>query len=282
MALLLLTTSLIDDDIIPAFTRFNFFHELFCRIWISKVVLWAALTTSTFSVLALNFERYMAVVQPIFHKVKFTQTRKYSVIILVSILCLSIVYKFSSAVITSGVSWNRKCRIFAFWPSKAYEQFIGGFSVILEYFIPLGLIILLYFHMAYKLHHRISPANVNATQRKSSAINSTDQSLDSGNCSGLKKKEEDTSKQEMTRARNNVLKTSAMLSAAFILCWSPNQVYYTMYQFGVASLGSAFYHFSVLMVFLNCCFNPAIYCLKYKPFQKSFENMVRKCRSIFG
>ena len=69
----------------------------------------------------------------------------------------------------------------------------------------------------------------------------------------------------VVRARANVIKTLATVSLFFILCWSWNQTYYLMFYLGYQHVDftSAFYNFTVIMVFLNCCVNPIIYSVRY-------------------
>ena len=48
-----------------------------------------------------------------------------------------------------------------------------------------------------------------------------------------------------------------------------------MYNCGFdADFNSPFYHFTVIMVFCNCCINPIIYAAKYEQFQKGLRQIV--------
>jgi len=70
----------------------------------------------------------------------------------------------------------------------------------------------------------------------------------------------------MARARSNVVKTLATVAFFFIFCWTWNQTYYLMFHldYPLIDFTSAFYNFTVIMVFLNCCVNPVIYSIKYE------------------
>jgi len=70
----------------------------------------------------------------------------------------------------------------------------------------------------------------------------------------------------MARARSNVIKTLATVAFFFIFCWTWNQTYYLMFYLGYQHVDftSAFYNFTVIMVFLNCCVNPVIYSIRYE------------------
>ena len=82
------------------------------------------------------------------------------------------------------------------------------------------------------------------------------------------------------RARRNTIKTLALVALCFVICWSSNQIYYFMFNLGYPEeYSSNFYHFTVLMVFLNCCVNPIIYFFKYQEFQLAARRILRFNRS---
>ena len=74
---------------------------------------------------------------------------------------------------------------------------------------------------------------------------------------------------DVVHARTNVIKTLATVSVFFVFCWAWNQTYYLMYYLGYEHVDftSAFYNFTVIMVFLNCCVNPLIYSIRYDQVQ---------------
>ena len=58
----------------------------------------------------------------------------------------------------------------------------------------------------------------------------------------------------MARARRNVIKTLALVSIAFVVCWTWNQMYFFIFNLGKKlSLSSPFYHFTVITVYVNSC-----------------------------
>jgi len=44
--------------------------QFVCRIWLTRVPLWSLLVTSTYGILVTALERYIAVVYPIWYKVR--------------------------------------------------------------------------------------------------------------------------------------------------------------------------------------------------------------------
>jgi len=86
-------------------------------------------------------------------------------------------------------------------------------------------------------------------------------------CLGFLFEGKETKRNEsMARARSNVVKTLATVAFFFIFCWTWNQTYYLMFylDYPLIDFTSAFYNFTVIMVFLNCCVNPIIYSIKYE------------------
>ena len=47
----------------------NPYHQFVCRFWLSRWPLWSLLVASTYSILMLTVERYIAIVHPIVYKV---------------------------------------------------------------------------------------------------------------------------------------------------------------------------------------------------------------------
>ena len=43
--------------------------QFVCRIWLSRIILWSLLVTSTYGILITAFERYFAVIYPIWYNV---------------------------------------------------------------------------------------------------------------------------------------------------------------------------------------------------------------------
>ena len=49
--------------------RNSAYDQFVCRVWLSRVPLWSMLVASTYSVLAVTVERYLAIIHPIVYKV---------------------------------------------------------------------------------------------------------------------------------------------------------------------------------------------------------------------
>jgi len=51
-------------------SRDSSYDQFVCRIWILRIPLWALLNTSTYGILIIAFERYIAVICPVWYNVR--------------------------------------------------------------------------------------------------------------------------------------------------------------------------------------------------------------------
>jgi len=50
-------------------SRDSIYDQFVCRIWLARVPLWSLLVTSTYGILTTAFERYFAVIYPMWYNV---------------------------------------------------------------------------------------------------------------------------------------------------------------------------------------------------------------------
>ena len=226
--------------------------ETYCRLWLTKMPLWGMLVSSTYNLVALTIERYLAVVHPIWHKLKFGKDK-----VLVSVAIAWVIgplFNIAYMHPTAAVLENGACSVYDQYPNQETRRFVGILTIIVQYFAPLGCLAFCYGKMAWVLHKRAEGDKA-------------------GDTKGADAKE--TKKNaSMARARRNVIKTLALVAFFFIFCWTWNQIYYLMFNLGYpADFTSTFYHFTVVMVFCNCCINPFIYVIKYEQFKKGLKRL---------
>ncbi len=76
-------------------------------------------------------------------------------------------------------------------------------------------------------------------------------------------------------AKRNTIITLFFVISCFVICWIQNQVVYLLYLIGLnINFYSAYYQYTVLMVFLNCTVNPFVYLIKYKEYQKALKDII--------
>ena len=76
--------------------------EIYCVLWANWALFWGLLQSSTYNLVALNLERYFAIVHPITHRVSLTRTKVAISIVIIWFLgiILQMSYKASDMLLT--------------------------------------------------------------------------------------------------------------------------------------------------------------------------------------
>ena len=223
--------------------------EIYCRFWMSKSLLWGLFTSSTYNLLLLTFERYLAIVHPIWHKTKLTRRMMIASVTIAWSFGLS--YNVALSMSVSGLTAQGQCTTYSIWPNVVTQRVVGVLTISIQFFMPLSLLVFFYAKMIVVLRRRVAPTTTG---------------------SGVS---DENKKDSMAGARKNILKTLAMVACAFVLCWVWNQVYFLLFNLGLdIDFTSPFYNFTVVMVLINCCINPFIYVTKYKQFQHRVKHLL--------
>ena len=53
-------------------SRDSLYDQLICRVWLTRLPLWSLLITSTYGIILTALERYVAVVYPVWYKVRMS------------------------------------------------------------------------------------------------------------------------------------------------------------------------------------------------------------------
>ena len=125
--------------------------DIYCRLWISKYLLWSVMLSSTYSLVTITLERYFAVVHPILHKTSFTRSKALTSIVIVWMIGpIFQIYFF----LTSGVV-GRECLVYSIWPNETTRKVIGTTIVFMQFLIPLMALFFSYTKIVYVITHRI-------------------------------------------------------------------------------------------------------------------------------
>ncbi|XP_033637839.1 galanin receptor type 2-like [Asterias rubens] len=233
---------------------------LLCRIWVSNYPLWACYITSSINLVALTFERYLAIVYPFkFQKVCH---RLGATIVIVFVWVVG----FSIALYAAEIFRYREGHCVQFFDPKL--RVVGIMIPGFQYFFPVVSMLVAYIHITVELKRsaqrlaRIMGPNVAGAGRPGQAPESADESL--------------------LRARRNTFKTLLIVFIAYVACWTLNSSLLLAATLGLPSApDSPLLIISVALVATNSAINPIIYALKYKQFQKGLR-MLFPCRGIEG
>ncbi|XP_071792663.1 alpha-1A adrenergic receptor-like [Asterias amurensis] len=229
--------------------------EILCRVWIGDALLWLLFVTSTFSLLALTIERYIAIVYPFRFNVIFSQNS--AIVIGVGVWLIGIALKSYSFMIYTVIDGICK-----FKPIPG-SNIIGPLLIILQYFVPSIIMLLSYTHITVTL--------------KKSAEQVAPLSLDRrGAPSAPGERIVNEQQESLLRARRNTFKTLVIVFAIFLVCWTPSQTTFFLFNMGWIKIDfdGPLMVFNTVLVASNCCINPIIYSFKYKQFRKAMNKMI--------
>ncbi|XP_071806987.1 galanin receptor 2b-like [Asterias amurensis] len=222
---------------------------LLCNLWISNYFVWGLFITSTFNLVALTLERYLAIVFPF--KYQNLATAK---TVTATITCVWVAgFLFHSYGLFIYYLEDGQCK----QKLVANPQVLGVAVFAVTYFLPVSVMLIVYIHISVVLKKgagRIGPAPA---------------SVSGGRLL-------DDQRESLMRARRNTFKTLLIVFITFTVCWTPNEAIFFLFNLGLnIDFTSTIYIISVAMVAVNGCLNPLIYAIKYKQFRKAV-------RALFG
>ncbi|XP_033640786.1 melanopsin-like [Asterias rubens] len=230
---------------------------ILCRLWVSGFFLWGLFCASTYNLLALTLERYLAIVFPFKYQRFATLTN-----VILTVMCVWICgFVFNLYAVFINYYENLECKR----KSLKHPEILVISMNFIVYFIPMTVMLVVYIHITLVLKKgaaRLGPAPaVQPSWSGGGAINDQRESL--------------------MRARRNTFKTLLIVFIAFTVCWTPNVVIYSLFYLGVAvDFSSAIYLITVAMVAANGCLNPFIYAIKYKQFRKALKTLFGRQNQI--
>jgi len=285
------------------FTHDVFWADMYCRLWLSHFLVVTLLLTSTYNLMLISVERYLAVVHPIYHRVSLT-TKKVRVSVVLVWLC-GLVITYPYTVPTSGMQDGQCMRVY-FWPSPGALLALALLSFVINVVIPLAVHGFCYARilvaLRVRVHVRAATENVgvaSVSQRVGGTVVRHPGHLFAEERNAYVKAVQPTcSRSQMStvrpsstvatsnylrqeeknwKTRKNFIKMLAIVTVCYFVCWMPNKIANHLYLIGVFSHFGVVYHATVILVTANCCTNPIIYAAKYEAFKKSL-NMLFSCR----
>ena len=211
--------------------------EIFCRLFANRYLLFAMGKVSILLVACLAIERWYCVLRPIKYKDQFSRKR-------------IIIYVFVMFIITCILSMNKffeislddkKC-ISKKAPYGKYgtRAFIISYSLV-AFYIPCLLTWITFGHIG--VHLPSSPG-------------------------------ESTESVNKRRRQRLLLRMCALTAAALTVCGFPSQTIYILSPFGITKIGSPLHKGFNVLVFLNSCMNPLIYCFTNKEYRREFKKLL--------
>ncbi|XP_038045864.1 mu-type opioid receptor-like [Patiria miniata] len=230
-----------------------------CHIWYSRFALFLLYVISTYNLLSLTMERYFAIVHPFTYQAAFAKRPRLKVGVVIA-ACWIIGTVINSYVANAFKVQGGRCVSSAAYRSKV----IGGLVAILQYIVPVAVMLFAYIRTSVELKSgaaRVGPAPANVGQ--AAGASTTD-----GNA------QPEGMMESLLRARRNTFKMLLIVFITFLVCWTPNQIIYLLFNLGWnLNVQDWYYLLSIAMVAANSCVNPAIYAFKYRQFRKGIREV---------
>ena len=335
---LILLTQIFTEHLTEGMTQLH--AEFFCRLWGTQFLPWGLMVSSTYNLMAISVERYMAIVHPIWHMNNFTDSKtRVSIVI---IWFFGVLYVGAVVIPTTGLV-NGECLRAAFWPSRAIAIAVGIVELFVTLMIPFITHGFCYARILATLRNRCpreeryvtpSSTDVNMTTTSTDTDMSTAQEpsnaeqgitlevgahtlvtfnvgrkeifarKESGSGERASNKhlqtvsgssntrertttttakmslatdyQEDARQKHTKKAEKNVIKTLAITTVCFFICWIPNKIHTSLILAGVTNYVGEIFQVTTIFVFGNCCINPLIYIAKYDAFKTGLRALFRR------
>ncbi|XP_041474421.1 QRFP-like peptide receptor [Lytechinus variegatus] len=248
-----LTSVMLIPNPSPTYIPNTWLGELYCRFVFTQSLLWASITASTYLLISISVERYIAVVYPLHVKRLITRRRISNLICLIWILSvLSLLFVF---FVHSVDAFTNKCK----------EQYLNRYTkLIIAYYwfclrlvVPCFAMLITQVLIARKLSHQSNNAQGMTTHlSKSNPMPSLH-----------------------IVARERILKMMVIVILVYFICWTPNQIAYLGYNIGwvpESYLNSDLHSMLTVLGFYNSCANPIIYAVRYPEFKEALKDMVTR------
>ena len=130
--------------------------EAYCRVWLTDALLWGSLVASTYNLVAMSVERYLAIVHAIWHKTSMTKGRVAVSLVLVWIVwpIYNSIFHFPTTGLVGGV-----CKLYFFWPNEVMQRTFGVIIIVFSFFLPIGALVFCYTAMARALRSKVAPGD---------------------------------------------------------------------------------------------------------------------------
>ena len=262
--------------------------QLYCRLWDSRVLLFACFAISTFNLTVISVERYVAVVHPMVYMMRFKRRTVYT-LAFIAWLTAPILQGFLAALNFDYVDGS--CGYIDTGPAIGVALFFW------EYFIPVTIMGYSFARIAWKLHslNRLSAVvteastisqpqqqSVLAVPTSAQASSFAEPSTTNGGAQGSEQvtRGRPTGKNAGNVRRRNITITLLIIYVSYLICWTPNQFVFLVFNFGVIPgyIGSSWHSFTTILATLNICVNPIVYALKYKAFRRGLKDIFKRCR----
>ncbi|XP_038056821.1 somatostatin receptor type 3-like [Patiria miniata] len=245
-ALLLLLLRVVKNSSIPLSQEDNALDQLICRVLETDVLLWWSYVASTYCLVIISLERFVATCYPVKHRCSWSASRlKYAV---ATPWALSAIYCWPAAVILRELHQGQCLYV----KSVSFYVMYGLAGIIVEFLVPVSIMTYAYARILIIL-----------TRKLANPVNG----------------------RHLSKAKKNVLITSVFTGVMFLVCWTPLMLYNLFGVFvhlGVVVASEPGFDVIGLITCMAACstfVNPVVYCFMYERFRSQLKDLVvKRCR----
>ncbi|XP_033647590.1 galanin receptor type 2-like [Asterias rubens] len=246
------------------YTPWTQFYCRFSRGWLY----WSLAHTSTTSIMLIACDRYTAVCHPTKYRKWFSMYRiKFY---LIPVWGFPVIWQSYLMWVHLPAYENSSC--LATWgDNNTLKLAFGVATFCWEYMVPLIVMTVTYTHTILSLRMRVLTRARNAAATQP-AVNTSNKNAH---------------KDPLQTAKVRLTITFMIVAVFFIICWSPSEITWLLFNFGVIEDGyySSLWHLGVEtpLLCLNTCVNPVIYCVTYTHFRQHLKLVFcGRCKNEVG
>ncbi|XP_072033303.1 octopamine receptor beta-2R-like [Amphiura filiformis] len=280
-ALVLIATTF--TEIFPGSPPSNYaMGYLYCVFWYSRVTMFCMFSISTFNLVAISLERYIAVIHPIWYSHHFS--RKVAAILATAAWLLGplmqTILGFTELTFEAG-----NCK---FLNRTPVAQAITGVTLFLwDFFVPCILMAFCFIQISVKFQNQkkrvgASEMSTTMTSAQTQATTITRARSDTEGRADKNDTDADATSEpaQQSRKKNNrgrnITKTLAIVFLVYVICWSPDQFLFLQWNLGGnIDFGGVLHSVVVIMAMLNSACNPFIYALRYKQYKEGLKSLFK-------
>ena len=231
----------------------------YCMFWHWEGLLFCLFSISTYNLVAISIERYMAVIYAMWYRTGFTSKKAMLLGAALWMIAptMQIIFCSMQTAYIDGICYFT-------WSKQPYLGIIGVCMFLWDYFGPC--LIMGYCFTRISMELRTQDFRAKSLKEGGSSSVST--------VSGKVSESSADDRKAMSRSRN-VTKTFLFVFFAFVLCWATNQFLFLQRNLGgYIYHGNPENHFANTMAILNSTINPVIYMFRYKQYREKLKQII--------
>ena len=219
---------------------------LFCIFWHGRIILFSCWAISTFNLVAIAIERYLAIIHPIWYHQTFT--KKHALILATTAWLIAPIMK---TILGARQNVLRDGQCVAVSP-PIQQAILGVFTFLWDYFIPLAIMAFAFIRIGIRLNQMKTPAS----ESNNNEI------------------------REKIMKRRNVTKSMFTVFALYVICWSPEQITFLQFNLGgELEFGGVWHSIALILATSNSAVNPFVYALRFKQYKEGVKSLFSKLKT---